>query len=202
MTHNHLEDRVADALRRIDALESAYETITIAQLVSMRARTHGPITAIDIFERGQRATYAEMDCLSNKYAHALRKLGVKKGDRVAVMLPNRIEFPLLWFAFAKLGAVFDQCIMQMEYLSVLKGSPRKQAAMRFLEFVTRPEQQGLLANKLGVTPATKGAEQHMDERVRRWQPDLNNGNILFQNEEYWRDNYVGLQKRFQEWILT
>ncbi|WP_456813848.1 class I adenylate-forming enzyme family protein [Bradyrhizobium sp. USDA 4529] len=86
-------------------LESAYETTTIGQLVSMRARTHGSATAIDVFERDERATYSEMDWASNKYANALRSFGVRKRDRIGVMLPNRIEFPILWFAIAKLGAV-------------------------------------------------------------------------------------------------
>lgn len=102
---SQLHERVANALRRIEMLEAAYETITIGQLVSMRARTHSSVTAIDIFERGERATYEEMDRWSNKYAHALRAFGVRKGDRLGVMLPNSIEFPILWFALAKLGAV-------------------------------------------------------------------------------------------------
>ncbi|WP_308163835.1 class I adenylate-forming enzyme family protein [Bradyrhizobium sp. SRL28] len=77
----------------------------MTQLVSVRARTHGSTIAIDVFDRGERATYSEMDRRSNSYAHALRGFGVRKGDRVGVMLPNRIEFPILWFALAKLGAV-------------------------------------------------------------------------------------------------
>ncbi|MCK1520078.1 class I adenylate-forming enzyme family protein [Bradyrhizobium sp. 17] len=105
ITRNKLRDQVAGALRKVEALEAAYETITVGQLVSERARTHGSATAINVFERDERATYAEMDRWSNKYAHALRAFGVSKGDRVGVMLPNRIEFPILWFAFAKLGAV-------------------------------------------------------------------------------------------------
>ncbi|WFU31355.1 class I adenylate-forming enzyme family protein [Bradyrhizobium brasilense] len=92
-------------MRRIEALESAYESITVAQLVSLRARTHGSATAIDVFERGERVTYSEMDIQSNSVAHALRAFGVRKGDRIGVMLPNRVEFPILWFAIAKLGAV-------------------------------------------------------------------------------------------------
>lgn len=100
-----LQDRVANGLRKFRELELAYETVTVAQLVSMRARTHGSTIAIDIFERDERATYAEMDLRSNQYAHALRAFGVRKGDRIGVMLPNRIEFPILWFACAKLGAV-------------------------------------------------------------------------------------------------
>lgn len=104
-TQIRLQERIANALRQIEALESAYETITIGQLVERRARTHGSTTAIDVFDRGERATYSEMDQWSNRYAHALRAFGVSKGDRIGVMLPNRIEFPILWFAMAKLGAV-------------------------------------------------------------------------------------------------
>ncbi|MBH5373155.1 class I adenylate-forming enzyme family protein [Bradyrhizobium glycinis] len=102
---NQLQDRVASALRKIHAIESAYETITVGQLVSMRARTHATSIAIDVFGRGERATYSEMDRSSNQYAHALRAFGVRKRDRIGVMLPNRIAFPILWFAIAKLGAV-------------------------------------------------------------------------------------------------
>ncbi|MDA9481473.1 acyl-CoA synthetase [Bradyrhizobium sp. CCBAU 11445] len=104
-TANQLKARVANALRRIETLESAYETSTIGQLVSLRARTHGSTIAIDVFERGERATYSEMDARSDRFARALRGFGVRKGDRIGVMLPNRIEFPTLWFAIAKLGAV-------------------------------------------------------------------------------------------------
>ncbi|MGY3361745.1 acyl-CoA synthetase (AMP-forming)/AMP-acid ligase II [Bradyrhizobium sp. GM0.4] len=103
--NNQLQDRVASALRKIKTLEAAYKSTTIGQLVSMRARTHGSTAAIDVFGRGERATYSEMDRLSNKYAHALRAFGVRKHDRIGVMLPNRIVFPVLWFAIAKLGAV-------------------------------------------------------------------------------------------------
>lgn len=104
-TRTQLHEYVVGALRKIEALESSYATITIGQLVSMQARRHASTTAIDVFERGERATYLEMDHLSNKYARALRAIGVRKGDRIGVMLPNCIDFPILWFALAKLGAV-------------------------------------------------------------------------------------------------
>lgn len=104
-TLSQLHDRVTSALRRDEALEAAYQSTTLGQLVSVRARTHGPSIAVDIFQRSERATYSEMDRRSNCYAHALRAFGVRKGDRLGVMLPNRIEMPTLWFAAAKLGAV-------------------------------------------------------------------------------------------------
>lgn len=100
-----LQERVANVMRKIETLESSYEATTIGQLVSSRAKTHGSTIAIDVFDRGQRATYSDMERWSNKYAHALRAFGLRKGDRIGVILPNRIEFPILWFAVAKLGAV-------------------------------------------------------------------------------------------------
>jgi long-chain acyl-CoA synthetase/crotonobetaine/carnitine-CoA ligase len=104
-TETELQQQAANALRRLEVLEATYETITVGQMVSLRARTHGSTVAIDVFERGERATYSEMDRWSNRYAQALRSFGVRKGDRIGVMLPNRIEYPILWFAFAKLGAI-------------------------------------------------------------------------------------------------
>ncbi|MET4608366.1 acyl-CoA synthetase (AMP-forming)/AMP-acid ligase II [Bradyrhizobium sp. JR4.1] len=104
-TLNQLHDLITSALRKDEALEAAYQSTTLGQLVSTRARTHGSTIAIDIFQRSERATYSEMHRRSNCYAHALRAFGVRKGDRVGLMLPNRIEMPTLWFALAKLGAV-------------------------------------------------------------------------------------------------
>jgi acyl-CoA synthetase (AMP-forming)/AMP-acid ligase II len=41
----------------------------------------------------------------NRFANALAARGISSGDHVAVMLPNRPEFPLTWLALAKMGAV-------------------------------------------------------------------------------------------------
>jgi carnitine-CoA ligase len=49
-------------------------------------------------------TYAQADELSDRLAAGLAELGVSRGDRVAVMMGNRLEFVLTWFALNKLGA--------------------------------------------------------------------------------------------------
>ncbi|MCK1520099.1 ABC transporter substrate-binding protein [Bradyrhizobium sp. 17] len=97
---------------------------------------------------------------------------------------------------------FGQNINVVQYFTVLKGSPRKEASMRFLDFISRPAQQALIGNQLGVVPVTKGAEQSIDERARRWLPNLSNPKNVFLSNEYWADNFVDLDKRFKEWILT
>ncbi|MFC1961927.1 AMP-binding protein [Chloroflexota bacterium] len=53
----------------------------------------------------QRLSYAELDSDSGKLAHALRQLGVKKGDRVAAMLSNSPEYAAVYFGVASTGAI-------------------------------------------------------------------------------------------------
>ncbi|KAL7621492.1 hypothetical protein AAE478_008815 [Parahypoxylon ruwenzoriense] len=50
-------------------------------------------------------TYEALDVQSNSLAHALRSLGVRKGDRVAVSLGNVAEHIVLMYALFKLGAI-------------------------------------------------------------------------------------------------
>jgi crotonobetaine/carnitine-CoA ligase len=50
-------------------------------------------------------TLNELDRRSDRVAAALQLLGVRKGDRIAVNLPNRIEYVVLIYAIAKTGAI-------------------------------------------------------------------------------------------------
>lgn len=49
--------------------------------------------------------YNEVDRLSRDFAAWLQQQGVKKGDRVAVMLPNLLSFPVVAFGIIRSGAV-------------------------------------------------------------------------------------------------
>lgn len=51
-----------------------------------------------------RVTFAEFDERTTRLAHAFEARGVGVGDRVAVMLPNSVEFFEAWAAANKLGA--------------------------------------------------------------------------------------------------
>lgn len=50
-------------------------------------------------------TYRQVDRMTDRVAAGLHALGVRRGDNVSLMLPNCIEFAMVWFALAKLGAV-------------------------------------------------------------------------------------------------
>ena len=54
---------------------------------------------------GQRISFRELDLASNRFAHALRQMGVKKGDRVAIILPNIPQFVIGVYGTLKAGGV-------------------------------------------------------------------------------------------------
>ena len=57
-----------------------------------------------VFE-DQRLTHAEFNRQINRTANALLNLGIRKGDKVATVLPNCLELLEVYWAVAKIGAV-------------------------------------------------------------------------------------------------
>jgi long-chain acyl-CoA synthetase len=55
---------------------------------------------------GQRLTYAQIEEQANQVANALLALGVQRGDRVAIWLPNSVETVIAIFAILKASAIF------------------------------------------------------------------------------------------------
>src|SRR5919202_1368726 len=52
-----------------------------------------------------RLTYAELDAAANAVACGLLAAGIEKGDRVGIWAPNCVEWILVQFATAKIGAI-------------------------------------------------------------------------------------------------
>jgi crotonobetaine/carnitine-CoA ligase len=77
---------------------------TLVDLVRRAAARWPDRVAWTFDEDGRELTFAEVDRRSDALADVLAEAGVVAGDRVAVLLDNRPEFPLGWLAAAKLGA--------------------------------------------------------------------------------------------------
>ncbi len=54
---------------------------------------------------GKRLSYRELEARTNRFARGLQKLGVARGDRVQIVLPNTPQFIIAYYAVLKLGAV-------------------------------------------------------------------------------------------------
>src|SRR2546425_11662140 len=54
-------------------------------------------------------TYAELERLADRFAAGLQSLGVRKGDRVALLLPNCPQFVIAFYGALRAGAVVGPC---------------------------------------------------------------------------------------------
>jgi long-chain acyl-CoA synthetase len=59
--------------------------------------------------KNRKVTYGEQLEAINRFAAALQKLGVKKGDRVAIHLPNMPQFVIAYYAILKIGGIVVPC---------------------------------------------------------------------------------------------
>jgi len=81
-----------------------YPEIPVFQLLHSSAKQWPERNAM-IFG-GMETTFRELDLLSDRFAAALADMGVRKGDRVGVHLPNCPQFAIAYFGLLKAGAVF------------------------------------------------------------------------------------------------
>ena len=77
----------------------------IPDLLAKRAALSPRKLALEEVITGRRRTYAELDGAASRAAGLMAALGVRPGNRVAILCRNRIEFFELLFGCARLGAI-------------------------------------------------------------------------------------------------
>ncbi|HEU18110.1 MAG TPA: long-chain fatty acid--CoA ligase [Deltaproteobacteria bacterium] len=80
-----------------------YEEITMPEILTRTAGRYPEHTAL--FYLGRKFSFAELEKLVNRCARALMALGVNKGDKVAMLLPNIPQIVIADFATFRIGAV-------------------------------------------------------------------------------------------------
>lgn len=84
-----------------------YPNISLGEALGETARKFPQNPAIIYF--GRRITYGELDQFVDKFTTALQDLGVKKGDRVGIQLPNIPQFVIAFYGALRAGAVCVAC---------------------------------------------------------------------------------------------
>ena len=79
------------------------EIMSLGKLFEEKAKKNRKKTAL--FFDGKEISYEQVNENANKLANGLKNLGIRRGDRVAVMLPNIPEFVYSFLALQKMGAV-------------------------------------------------------------------------------------------------
>ncbi len=79
--------------------------LTIGAQLERTATAFPDVEAIVARHQGRRVTYAELRVEVTRAARALLALGVAPGDRVGIWSPNRIEWAVVQYATAQIGAI-------------------------------------------------------------------------------------------------
>lgn len=96
---------------------------TLGDMLSISANRFSEKNAITFND--QRLSYREIEVRANRIANVMTNLGLKKGDRCAILFFNRVEWAELYFGLAKVGIIavpinFRFALPEIKY--VLKNS--------------------------------------------------------------------------------
>jgi acyl-CoA synthetase (AMP-forming)/AMP-acid ligase II len=83
---------------------ASYNDLTIGNFFDTQLKKY-PDKVIQIFENGVRQTYAQLNDRGNRLANGLLRLGLKKGDFVALYAMNCLEYMEFSLATARIGVV-------------------------------------------------------------------------------------------------
>ena len=120
------------------------ENKSLIDVFETGVKEYGDKIAMDYF--GREFTFKEMDYLTRRFANALLKLGIKKGDVVAIWLPNSPHFSICYFASLILGATLtaiSPLFVAREMIYQIKDSGAKYLIMidRFFREFKKAEEQ-------------------------------------------------------------
>jgi len=80
-----------------------YPSMTLGEVLADTAGKFPDHTALLFY--GNKISYSQLDALADRFANALIGLGVKKGDRVALMLPNIPQMVIAYYGTVRIGAI-------------------------------------------------------------------------------------------------
>ena len=100
-----------------------YDSVTVGQVLE-RSAAQVP-DKIAVVDGANRKTYSELNSMAIALAVSLAELGLKKGDRTAIYMPNSIELMAAFYAMQKLGVIVawvNPIYRRIEARFILKNS--------------------------------------------------------------------------------
>ena len=165
---------------RYDELHAGFrwkvpEHFNIAQVCCARWAQRTPAAVAIRCEHGNghlaAHTYGELQRDANRLSHALRSLGVARGDRVAITLPQRFETAVAHMALYQLGAVAMP-------LSMLFGPEALEYRLNDSGAQVAIADEGAIANLLAARPSCPGLRSVVAVGGARGQGDVDWENAL------------------------
>ncbi|TMG45087.1 MAG: long-chain fatty acid--CoA ligase [Chloroflexi bacterium] len=84
-----------------------YPRVPLQAMLDDAAESHPSATATIFFNR--KRSYKSISDAAWRFANGLRRLGIKQGDRVALVLPNTPQFVIAFYGALRAGAIVVPC---------------------------------------------------------------------------------------------
>ncbi|MCL2337221.1 MAG: long-chain-fatty-acid--CoA ligase [Firmicutes bacterium] len=127
--------------------------MNLSSIITNNARWNAKSTAIICTDTDTLYTYGDFDRLINQFGNALLEIGIQKGDRVAIYLPNSPEFLIAYFAIARIGAI------ALPFNIMYKGPEIKYIINNSRARILIGAAKETSANVIGILPDIPSVEQ-------------------------------------------
>ena len=120
---------------------------------------------------GRTITYGELDAMANRYAHWAKGLHLRRGQTVALFMPNRLEYFAVWYGLSKVGVVTALINNQLSGLPLAHCLNISAAAHVIVDADTSPvfeQAQGLIERPLQqwILGPAKGGQRDLVQALK------------------------------------
>lgn len=171
-----------------------YPDVPLFHYLEEAARKY-PDAPCTIF-KGAKISYREMNEITDRLAAGLASIGVKKGDRVGVFIPNTPQFVMAYFAILKAGGVvvatnplythreiehqvndagIEVMVVMSNFYNLIKEVQPKTRLRKLVVTNIKETLPPILAFLFGLTKEKKGGFRVQLQEGDIWMPDLING---------------------------
>ena len=142
---------------------------------------------------------------------SIAKWASTASELTTLLSTNEVDFGINYTGRVKgaqasgtpLQVALDQVVVANDYIAVVKGTPRREAAMKFVEFVLRADRQAEFANLDTDIPSNPTAVGMMTDEARGWLPaDVNSPVHIRQDDLWWAGRTEELQQRFLTFLMN
>jgi fatty-acyl-CoA synthase len=103
---------------------------------------------------GRTVSYAELDAIANRFAHWGKGLNLRRGQTVALFMPNRLEYFAVWYGLSKIGVVTALINNQLSGLALAHCLNISGAAQVIVDAET--------------SPVFEAARTLLDKQMQQW----------------------------------
>jgi len=99
--------------------------------------------------------------------------------------------------------VWDKTVVTQSGFATPLGSANKETAQSFLATLAGPEQVTVITELLGTAPVNLAAPLDLSpnaEKLQVFNPDVNTGETIVQDLDWWATNYNDVQEQVTKWL--